>query len=297
MRIFVTGATGWVGTVTVAELIGAGHEVLGLARNDAAVEALKKAGATPHPGSLTDVDSLVAGARASDGVIHLAFIHDFSKWQENGRIDLAAVKAMAAELAGSDRPMVVTSGTALLRKGHLVTETDQPENDAAGSIRGPSEKATFEAALSGVRSSVMRLAPSVHGKGDHGFVPRLVHIAREKGFSAFVGEANNRWPAVHRRDAARLYRLAIENAKAGSAFHAAAEQGVAFRQIAEAIGVAAGVPTKQIPAEDAMTHFGFLGAFVTMDNPTSSELTQKTLGWHAEEIGLVEDIRSNYGGT
>jgi nucleoside-diphosphate-sugar epimerase len=295
MRIFVTGATGFIGSVTILELIRAGHHVVGLARSNEASAALTKAGAKPHPGSLTDLESLKTGARDSDGVIHLGFIHDFSKWQENGRIDLAAINAMVDVLAGSDRPLVVTSGTALLAKGRLVTEADLAEKDGAGSIRGPSENATIEAASKGVRSCVIRLSPSVHGKGDHGFVPMLVKIARDKGFSGYIGEAANRWPAVHRLDAARLYRLAVENGKAGSTFHGAAEEGVAFHEIAKAIGIAAGVPTKQIAAEEAAQHFGFLGAFVGMDNPTSSELTRKTLGWAPQEIGLVDDVSANYG--
>jgi nucleoside-diphosphate-sugar epimerase len=293
MRVFVTGATGFIGSAVVRELLGAGHEVNGLARSDASAAALAAAGAEVHRGALDDLDGLRSAAAAADAVIHLAYMHDFSDIEAAGVADLHAVETMLAALEGSGKPFVGTSGTLVLAfLGRLVTEEDA---GPAGVRRVDSENAAVSMAECGVRSSVVRLAPTVHGEGDkHGFVPRLIGIARAKGVSGFVGDGSNRWPAVHRLDAARLFRLAVEAAPAGSRLHGAAEEGVPFRKIAEAIGRQLKLPVVSIAAADAGDHFGFLGALVSIDNPTSSALTQERLGWRPEEAGLIEDIEQGH---
>ncbi|MDX6311744.1 MAG: hypothetical protein QOF44_1208 [Streptomyces sp.] len=296
MRVFVTGATGFIGSAVVPELIDAGHEVVGLARSDTAAAALTAAGAEVHHGALDDLDSLHDGAAAADGVIHLAYNHDFSDFVANGRLDLRAVETLGAALEGTGKPLVVTSGTLMLTMiapGRLGTEevAADPGSDAP---RIASENAAMSMAGHGVRTSVVRLSPTVHGEGDKGFVPRLINIAREKGVSAFVGEGSNRWPAVHRLDAARLFRLAVEAAPAGSILHGAGEEGVPFRDIAEVIGRQLKLPVVSIPAEEAGGHFGFLSAFVPLDNPTSSALTQKQLGWHPVQPALIPDLEEGH---
>jgi nucleoside-diphosphate-sugar epimerase len=292
MRVFVTGASGFIGSAVVPELIGAGHQVVGLARSDASADALAAAGAKVYRGSLEDLDSLSDAATSADAVIHLAFIHDFSDYARSVQTDLRAVETIGEALEGSGKPFVITAGTLMLAiLGRLATEEDVSDPALP---RVASENTAIALAERGVRSSVVRLAPSVHGDGDTGFVPRLIAIARDKGASVFVGDGSNRWPAVHRPDAARLYRLAAEVAPAGSRLHGAGEEGVPFREIAETIGSQLQLPVLSIPAEDAAEHFGFLSAFVSLDNPTSSALTRQLLGWKPEGPGLIADLEQGH---
>jgi nucleoside-diphosphate-sugar epimerase len=294
MRVFVTGATGYIGSAIVRELLAAGHQVVGLARSDTAAAALKAAGAEVHRGNLDDLDSLRSGAVASDGVIHTAFNNiSTTDFAAAGQADLCAVEAIGAALEGSGKPFMVTSGTlALAMLGRLVTEEDVSDPALP---HGASENAAIALAERGVRSSVVRLALSVHGEGDkHSFVPSLIGMARAKGVSAFVGDGSNRWPAVHRLDAARLFRLAVEAAPAGSRLHGVGEEGVPFREIAEAIGRQLKLPVVSIEASAAGAHFGFLSAFVSADYPTSSKQTQELLGWRPEGPALIADIEQGH---
>ncbi|HEV2981961.1 MAG TPA: SDR family oxidoreductase [Solirubrobacteraceae bacterium] len=292
MRVFVTGATGFIGSAVVQELQGAGHQVVGLARSDSSADALAAAGAEVHRGSLEDLDSLRAGAEASDGVIHLGYIHDFSKMEENARVDRTAIETLGDALAGSDRPLVIASGTLLVAPpGQTATEADAgvPAGDAVGGRR-QNEQVLLAFADRGVRSASIRLTPTVHGAGDHGFVPIMIGVAREKGVSGYVGDGRARWPAVHRLDAARLFRLALENAPAGTVLHAVAEEGVPVGEIAEVIGRHLGVPVESISPEGAFEHFGFLGALLGLDSPASSVLTRESFAWWPEQPGLIEDL-------
>jgi nucleoside-diphosphate-sugar epimerase len=297
MRIFVTGASGWVGSALLPDLMAAGHEAVGLARSDASVEAVSAAGAKVHRGSIDDLESLRAGAAAADGVVHLAFKHDFSDYAGAGASDLKAVETMGAALEGTGKPLVITSGTLMLSviaPGRLGTEQDRPGPDAAGLPRIASELLALGLAERGVRASVVRLSPTVHGLGDRGFVPSLIGIARDKGVSAYVGDGSNRWPAVHRFDAARLFRLALESAPAGSVLHGADEQGVPLREVAGVIGRHLDVPVASVTAEEAGAHFGFLGFAVPLDNPTSSAATRELLDWRPSHPGLIADLEEGH---
>lgn len=294
MRVFVTGATGFIGSAIVQELIKAGHEVLGLARSEAAAKSLVAAGAAVHRGTLEDLDSLQRGAAVSEGVIHTAFNHDFSKYAANCEADRQAIEAMGQVLAGSDRPLVITSGIGILRVDHMVTEQDKPVSGEGAIPRIASEEAADVLVAKGVRAIVMRLPPSVHGAGDHGFVPALIGIARDTGVSAYVGEGLNRWPAVHRFDAARAFRLAMEKGKAGSVFHAVADEGVPVQDIAAVIGLRLNLPVVSKSVEESAAHFGWLGHFLSLDVPASSLYTQQELGWKPSEIGLLADLDSEH---
>jgi nucleoside-diphosphate-sugar epimerase len=298
MRVFVTGATGHIGSAVLRELLGAGHEVVGLARSDRSAAVLTDAGAAVHRGSLDDPGSLSEGAAAADGVIHLAFKHDFSDQAGAAATDLRAVETIGAALAGSGKPFVNTAGTLLLAAafgpGRLGTEEDTVGADSP-LPRAASENATIALSGQGVRASVVRLPPTVHGPSDaHGFVTRLIAIARDKGVSAYVGDGANRWPAVHTLDAARVFRLALEKAPAGSRLHGVGDEGVPFREIAGVIGRHLGLPVTSIASAEAQDHFGFLSAFVGLDNPTSNRLTRELLDWRPEHPGLIPDLEEGH---
>ncbi|MET8145815.1 SDR family oxidoreductase [Sphaerisporangium sp. NPDC005288] len=300
MRVFVTGASGWIGSAVVPELVGAGHQVVGLARSDASAAALTAAGAQVRRGTIDDLDGLRDAAAASDGVIHLAFKHDIAfsgGFAEATQADRRAVETFGEALAGSGRPLVIASGIVGLAPGRVATEQDGRGSGpkvahAAGGPRDRQETArmTLSLASRGVRSSVVRLPPTVHGDGDPGFMAVLVGIARDKGFSGHIGEGADRWPAAHRLDAAHLFRLALEQAPAGSVLHAIADEGVPIRDVAEVIGRHLGLPVAAVAPEDAGAHFGWLAGFLAADSPASSALTRELLGWRPTQPGLIDDL-------
>jgi nucleoside-diphosphate-sugar epimerase len=299
MRVFVTGASGWIGSALVPELIGAGHEVVGLARSAASAGALTAAGVQVQQGTIDDLDILRGAAAASDGVIHLAFKHDIAfsgGFESAADADRRAVETFGEALAGSGRPFIIASGTLMLAPGRMGTERDGRDPSSLAHVsggphtRGTTALRTLAFASRGVRSSVLRLPPTVHGDGDKGFLATLVGIARDKGISGYPGDGSNRWPAVHRFDAAHLFRLALEQAPAGSVLHAVADEGVPIRDIAEVIGRHLNLPLAAIAPGDAGEHFGWLAHFIGADSPASSTLTRELLGWLPTQPGLLDDL-------
>ena len=317
MKVFVTGATGFIGSAVTEELMRAGHSVTALARSEAAAKALSAKGIQPFPGNITDMESLRSAAAAADGVIHLAFMHSPSQipfWQRMGvffgglptgivgrfmkvaaEADRRAIDTFGAALGSSGRPLVTTFGTMGLshvgfRAGKPATEEDEPDPLSSGFARAKTEENVEALASLGVRATIIRLAPVVHGDGDTGLVPQLIGIARKKGHSGYIGDGQNRWPAVHRRDAARLFRLALEKGVAGTRYHAVAEEEIPFRSIAEAIGRGLNIPVGSITAKEAAKQFSYFGAFAATDNPSSSNLTRNQLGWEPTEPGMLADL-------
>ncbi|WP_118976814.1 SDR family oxidoreductase [Taibaiella koreensis] len=291
MRVFVTGASGFVGSAIVKELLQAGHQVLGMVRSDQAAGALIQAGAEAHPGNLNDPDSLIAGAASCDAVIHTAFNHDFSRFKANCEDDRKVIETLGKALAGSQRPLLITSGVGVLRSDRLVTELDEPPGSDLVP-RAATEEAAQAAAGEGVNTYIVRLPPSVHGAGDHGFVPMVMGMAREQKVSAYIGEGANRWPAVHRLDAAILYRLVVEKQPQQRVYHAVAEEGIPFRDIASVIGQRLQLPTESRTGADAEAHFGWFHHFAAMDCPASAAQSMVTLGWTPEQPGLIAELAS-----
>lgn len=290
MRIFVTGATGFVGSAVVRELLDAGHAVLGLCRSEVGARRLAEWGAEVHRGDLDDLDSLSAGAEQADGVIHTAFNHDFTRYVESCAADSHIIRALGEPLLGSNRPLLVTAGIGVLPDVHLITERDKSDYGPTAHPRTASEAATDALTERGVRAAVVRLPPSVHGEGDRAFVPMLIDIARRKGLSAYIGNGLNRWSAVHRADAARLFRLALEECEAGARYHGVGERGVVFKVIAEAIGHGLGLPVESVDEEQGEAHFGWFARFAALNVPASNDWTWQKLGWQATEPTLLEDM-------
>jgi len=294
MQVFLTGATGFIGAAIIEELKGAGHQVTGLARSDEAAARLAGWNVDVRRGEVADTGVLAEAARASDGVIHCAFGHDFSQYMQMGEIDLAAVSAMAEALAGTDKPFVVTSGMTGHVSGRASTEADPADLAGPTVVRGRPENAALAASENGVRSMVVRLPPSVHDIDAQGLATMLIARARESGFSAYVADGANRWPTVHRRDAARLFRLGLEGGQAGARLHAVGEEGVRLVAIAKAIGERLGVPTKSITPDEAFAHFGWLAAVIANDVPATAAVTRESLGWRPTHPGLVEGLLGDY---
>lgn len=291
MRVFVTGASGWIGSAVVPELIAAGHQVLGLARSDESAQAVAAAGAEVQRGSLDDLDSLRTGAAASDGVIHLAYVHDFSNIAASGATDLRAVEALGSALEGTGKPLVTATGLAVVAAGEVATERDPAD---PGTHRAASDALTLSLADRGVRSAIVRLPATVHGNGDHGFIATLVGIARERGVSGYIGDGANHWPAVHVQDAAHLFRLAAERAPGGAVLHGVGEEGVPTREIAAAIGRGLDLPVASISPDRAAEHFGWMAMFFGIDMRASSVLTREQFGWEPTHPGLMEDLDAGY---
>jgi len=290
MRVFVTGASGFIGSAVAAELIGAGHQVVGLARSAASAEALTASGVAAHRGALDDIDSLRAGTATADGVIHLAFNHDFSDYGGAAETDRRAIEALGDALAGSDRPLVVAAGLAHSPTGQVLAE----EDDLPPGVPRLSEATALRLAKRGVRASVVRLPPTVHGEGDHGFVPRLIDIARDKGASAYPGDGTNRWAAVHRLDAAVVFRQALEAAPVGARLHAVDDEGVPTREIADVIGKHLKLPVRGVPVDEALDHFGWLGGFFSLDLAASSAVTRSQLDWKPTGPALLDDLNAGH---
>jgi len=295
MKVFMTGASGWIGSAVAAELRATGHEVVGLARSAESAAALAAAGVTPYEGSLDDLDSLRAGASSADAVIHLGFKHDFSDMAGAGRTERAVLETFGAVLAGSNRPLLLASGLAGVAPGRTITENDKNPSEGPESMRGGGENLALSFADRGVRSVAVRFAPTVHGAGgDHGFLATIAQAAVRTGISGYVGDGANRWSAVNRSDAARLVALALETAPAGSVVHAAGEEGIAARDIAEALGTALGLPVESVHPDAALEHFGWIGRFFALDMPASSAITQERYGWTPVGAGLLEDVAAGY---
>lgn len=292
MRVFVTGASGWIGSAVVPELLGAGHDVVGLARSDAAAAAIIAAGAEVFRGSLDDPASIRDGVALCDGVVHLGYNHDFSQMEAAAKTDHNVIEAIGSVLKGSDRPFVVAGGVLGLAPGRIANENDMP--DPAMHPRTANVALALSMAQDGVRSSCVRFAPTVHGDGDHGFIAALVAIARAKGNSSYIGDGANCWPAVHRLDAARLVRLTLEGASAGTSVHAVAEPGIATRAIAEAIGNGLGLSVISIPVDESSDHFGWMGRFFGADATASNTITRELLDWHPTHHGLLEDLQEGH---
>ncbi len=294
MRVFVTGASGFVGSAVVNDLLSAGHKVLGLVRSDKGAEQVKAAGAEALPGDVNDLEVLAQGASQCDAVLHTAFNHDFSQFKANCEADRRVIEGLGDALAGSGKPLVVTSGVGLLNYGRLVSEDDVAPAGSDVIPRVASEEAAAAAAAKGVDVYIVRLPPSVHGKGDHGFIPIIIGTAKEKGESAYIGEGQNHWPAVHRTDAASLYRLIIEKTTELKVLHAVAETGVLFKDIATTIGEGLNLPVVSKTGDEVAAHFTWFAHFAGMDCPSSSEKTRTALGWEPKGVGLIEDIEANY---
>ncbi|MBZ5736986.1 SDR family oxidoreductase [Nocardioides mangrovi] len=299
MRVFVTGASGFVGSAVVPELLSHDHQVVGLARSDAAAATITDLGGEVLRGDVTDLDVLRAGATDADAVVHLAFRHDLMFGGDAAGAaasDRAAIETFGEALAGTGKALTIASGTAMLAPGRVATEEDVPLETGHVAARGANSVLTLALADRGVRSSVVRLTPTVHDAGDNGFIPTVIGIARQQGVSAYIGDGTQRWPAVHRRDAARLFRLAIEQASAGTVLHAVGEEGVPLREVAELIGERLELPVTSITAEEAPAHFTFLAGFLGSDVPASSARTQELLDWHPTGVGLLEDMAAHYFG-
>lgn len=294
MRVFVTGASGWIGSAVTQELIAAGHDVHGLARSEQSAARLRAAGASPVSGDLDDLAVLRSSAEAADAVIHLGFKHDFSNFAASAVTERAVMETFGDALDGTGKPLLFASGVALVAPGRVVTEEDASPFAGAEAPRGGAEELALRFADRGIRPVALRFAPTVHGAGDHGFMATLVGIAREKGVAAYVGDGTSRWPAVHRADAAHLAVLALENPDAARIVHAVAEEGVAARDIAEAIGRGAGVPVASIQPDEVDAHFGWIGAFFALDIPASSALTRQRYGWEPTAAGLLDDLAAGH---